>query len=139
MDKGWYNSGYIFPDGFKSRVLFRSSVALERTCLHECFVLGKSGAYFPLPTFKVTALDRPEEPVIAKSCTGCWTQVILPAASSPHTCIYCESTSKAHTQVLQNFTVRHAGGRSLLLTSLPLLPLPGGLASRSSLLALNQA
>ena len=74
-DKGWYNSGYIFPDGFKSRVLFRSSVALERTCLHECFVLGKSGAYFPLPTFKVTALDRPEEPVIAKSCTGCWTQV----------------------------------------------------------------
>ncbi|KAK9857596.1 hypothetical protein WJX84_011650 [Apatococcus fuscideae] len=74
-DKGWYNSGYIFPDGFKSRVLFRSSVALERTCLHECFVLGKAGAYFPLPTFKVVALDRPEEPVIAKSCTGCWTQI----------------------------------------------------------------
>ncbi|KAK9846986.1 hypothetical protein WJX84_000674 [Apatococcus fuscideae] len=75
VDKGWYNSGYVFPDGFKSRVLFRSSVALERTCLHECFVLGKSGAYFPLPTFQVTALDRPEEPVIAKSCTGCWTQI----------------------------------------------------------------
>lgn len=111
VDKGWYNSGYIFPDGFKSRVLFRSSVALERTCLHECFVLGKSGAYFPLPTFKVTALDRPEEPVIAKSCTGCWTQVTPP---HPKIRKYHQITDKQHAQVRQNHIVLTVAPTSML-------------------------
>ncbi len=31
--------------------------------------------YWPAPTFSVTALDRPDEPIVAKSCTGCWSGV----------------------------------------------------------------
>ena len=73
---GWHNAGYIFPEGFHSRTLFRSSVALDQLCVHECYIIGKGGKYWPLPTFKVVSLDRPEEPLIAKSCTGCWTGVL---------------------------------------------------------------
>ena len=29
-ENGWYNAGYIFPDGFASRVNFRSSVQLDQ-------------------------------------------------------------------------------------------------------------
>ncbi len=31
--KGWQNKGYIFPDGFRSRTVFRSSVDPEQVCL----------------------------------------------------------------------------------------------------------
>lgn len=75
-ETGWYNSGYIFPMGFHSRTLFRSSVALDQLCVHECFIEGNQGKYWPSPTFKVVALDRPDEPLVAKSCTGCWTAVL---------------------------------------------------------------
>ena len=126
--------GYIFPAGFKSRLVFRSSVELESLCVHECEIIGEvsrgllvacvcwnnpgagaalalclraadtacclvqcagqhgkgrhtmpalllwglpmqGGEYWPQPTFKVTALDRPQDPVVAKSCTGCWSGV----------------------------------------------------------------
>ena len=72
---GWYNQGYIFPEGFESRVNFRSSIELDQLCVHECSVTGKGGKFWPAPTFKVVAMDRPDEPLIAKSCTGCWTGV----------------------------------------------------------------
>lgn len=75
-EPGWYNSGYIFPIGFHSRTLFRSSVALDQLCVHECFIEGSQGKFWPSPTFKVVALDRPDEPLVAKSCTGCWTAVL---------------------------------------------------------------
>ncbi|CAD7703988.1 unnamed protein product [Ostreobium quekettii] len=76
VDKHWHNSGYIFPEGFKSRLTFRSSVDLNALCVHECDIIAKGGKFFPLPTFRVTALDRPNDPLIAKSCTGCWTLVL---------------------------------------------------------------
>ena len=76
VQKGWFNAGYIFPEGFKSRTLFRSSVALDSLCVHECDIIGKGGMHWPLPTFRVVALDRPDEPLIAKSCTGCWTAIL---------------------------------------------------------------
>ena len=76
VQKGWFNGGYIFPEGFKSRTLFRSSVALDSLCVHECDIIGRGGEYWPLPTFRVVALDRPDEPLIAKSCTGCWTAIL---------------------------------------------------------------
>ena len=76
LEKGWFNAGYIFPEGFKSRTLFRSSVALDSLCVHECDVIGKGGQFWPAPTFRVVALDRPDEPLIAKSCTGCWTGIL---------------------------------------------------------------
>lgn len=53
----------------------RSSVELDQLCLHECTILGKGGAHWPQPTYKVVAMDRADEPLLAKSCTGCWTQV----------------------------------------------------------------
>lgn len=73
---GWYNAGYIFPAGFKARTLFRSSVNLEALTIHECEIQGEGGQYWPAPTFIVTALDRADEPLVARSCTGCWTQVL---------------------------------------------------------------
>ncbi len=76
-EAGWYNSGYIFPEGFTSRVSFRSSVVLDQLCVHECTVIGRGGTFWPAPTFKVTAMDRADEPLIAKSCTGCWSAVRL--------------------------------------------------------------
>lgn len=42
---------------------------------HDCAIIGEGGAYWPGPTFRVVAQDRPQEPLLAKSCTGCWTQV----------------------------------------------------------------
>ena len=55
----------------------RSSVELDQLCLHECTIIGNGGAYWPQPTYKVVAMDRADEPLLAKSCTGCWTQVFL--------------------------------------------------------------
>lgn len=54
---------------------FRSSVVLDQLCVHECTVIGRGGRFWPAPTFKVTAMDRADEPLIAKSCTGCWSAV----------------------------------------------------------------
>ena len=73
---GWHNAGYIFPLGFRSRVSFRSSVALDQLTIYECRVVGQGGAFWPAPTFEVVAADRPDEPLVAKSCTGCWTAVL---------------------------------------------------------------
>jgi hypothetical protein len=149
--KGWYNAGYIFPAGFRSRLLFRrgagwfgrataewhpvntrtrtrthahahahpphkqllanahtqqnlrilckratshpkskptkppnhsatrppprSSVDLGALAWHDCTIVGEGGAYWPAPTFVVTARDRPGEPMVARSCTGCWSGV----------------------------------------------------------------
>jgi len=50
-------------------------VELDQLCLHECTIIGKGGAHWPHPTYKVVAMDRADEPLLAKSCTGCWTQV----------------------------------------------------------------
>lgn len=76
-EEGWYNHGYIFPDGFQSKVNFRSSVVLDQLCIHECTVIGEGGEFWPQPTFKVVAMDHPDQPLIAKSCTGCWSGVSL--------------------------------------------------------------
>ena len=72
---GSHPTGYIFTSGFKSRLLFRSSVNLDALCIHECEILGAGAVFWPLPTFSVTAMDRRDEPIIAKSCTGCWSGV----------------------------------------------------------------
>jgi hypothetical protein len=51
-------------------------VALDQLCVHECYIIGRGGQHWPAPTYKVVALDRPDEPLIAKSCTGCWSAVL---------------------------------------------------------------
>jgi len=53
----------------------RAQVVLDAICVHECLVQGRGGRFWPAPTFQVTAMDRPGEPLVAKSCTGCWTGV----------------------------------------------------------------
>ena len=73
--KGWYDSGYIFPEGYVSQLAFRSSVELDQTCVHVCSIIGQGGQFWPAPTFKITALDREDAPLFGKSCTACWTQV----------------------------------------------------------------
>lgn len=75
-DDGWFNAGYIFTDGYKSSTNFRSSVELNQLVVHYCEIVGEGGEFWPLPTFKVTAMDRPEQPMVAKSCTGCWTAIL---------------------------------------------------------------
>ena len=55
--------------------LLPCSVAIDQLCVHDCHIIGQGGQYWPAPTFQVVAMDRPEEPLIAKSCTGCWTGV----------------------------------------------------------------
>ena len=72
---GWHNAGYIFPDGFTSRMVFRSSVELDQLCIHECLITS-TGSCAPKPTFRITAADRPEEPVEGKSATMCWNLVL---------------------------------------------------------------
>ncbi|KAG2425505.1 hypothetical protein HXX76_013714 [Chlamydomonas incerta] len=74
--QGWFNAGYIFPAGFKASTSFRSSVDLDALTVHTCEIVGEAGQYWPQPTYVVTAADRPDEPLVAKSCTGCWTAVL---------------------------------------------------------------
>ena len=68
-------SGHIFPVGFKSEVLHTSSVdPLGKLVLYTSEVLGEGeeGTYWPKPTFRVTAADRPSEPIVADKPCGCW-------------------------------------------------------------------
>jgi hypothetical protein len=84
----WYNAGYIFPAGFKSRLLFRSSVDLDALTLHECEIVGEGGQFWPAPTFVVTARDREDEPIVAKSCTGCWSGVSVHGGVGVISCMW---------------------------------------------------
>ena len=73
--KGWHNGGYIFPDGFRTRMVFRSSVELDQLCIHECSIVS-GGAHRPGPTFVIAASDRPAEPLVGKSATMAWNLVL---------------------------------------------------------------
>ena len=75
-EPGWHNTGYIFPDGFSSATQFRSSERIGEQVEHVCSVVGRGGAHWPLPTFVVTAADRPDEPLAARSATGAWSAVL---------------------------------------------------------------
>lgn len=75
LDAGWHNAGYIFPDGFKTRMVFRSSVDIEQLCIHECSIVS-GGKCKPGPTFRIVAADRPEEALEGKSATMCWNLVL---------------------------------------------------------------
>ena len=75
LGPGWSNTGYIFPEGFESRVHFRSSVALDQLCVHECSVVGRGGQYWPGPTFIVRAMDRADEPRPGELTAGVRTEL----------------------------------------------------------------
>lgn len=73
--KGWFNGGYIFPDGFTTRMAFRSSVDINQLTIHECSIFS-GGKFRPAPTFRIVASDRPDEPLDGKSATSCWNMVL---------------------------------------------------------------
>uniref|UniRef100_A0A7S3XCB6 U-box domain-containing protein n=1 Tax=Picocystis salinarum TaxID=88271 RepID=A0A7S3XCB6_9CHLO len=75
-DEGWFNAGYIFPDGLHTRTVFRSSVMVDQLVVHDCFIIGEGGQYWPKPTFRIVAADRPQEPLEGRSCTACWTGIL---------------------------------------------------------------
>ncbi len=51
-------------------------VALDQLCLHTCTILGARGCFWPAPTFRITAADRPSEMIDAKTPTGAWNAVL---------------------------------------------------------------
>ncbi|KAK9867743.1 hypothetical protein WJX84_007087 [Apatococcus fuscideae] len=71
---GWFDAGYIFPDGYKATIWYRSSKNVKEIIAHECSIyqLGSQ----PYPTFQIIAADRPNEPLTALSCSGCWDKVL---------------------------------------------------------------
>lgn len=73
---GWHNRGYIFPEGFKAKTPFRSSVELDQLVIHWCTIVGEGGKFWPLPTFKIQTDDRPDEPFYGKSATACWSAIL---------------------------------------------------------------
>ncbi|KAK3284326.1 hypothetical protein CYMTET_8016 [Cymbomonas tetramitiformis] len=72
---GWHNRGYIFPDGYEIRTNFRASVDIDQLCVHVCSIFSK-GKFHPAPTFRVLAMDRPDEPLDGKSATACWKAIL---------------------------------------------------------------
>ena len=72
---GWFNNNYIFPVGYHAQTAFRSSIDLNEHVTHDCQIIGEGGQFWPKPTFRVTASDRPDEPLDGKSATACWTAV----------------------------------------------------------------
>lgn len=94
----------------------------DALCLHECEIIGEGGTFWPSPTFMVTARDREEEPIVAKSCTGCWSQVgagshgvrVLRALPLPADAVLRYTQSRAscllHSSPLPyGFPVAHSG------------------------------
>ncbi|KAK9853652.1 hypothetical protein WJX84_008141 [Apatococcus fuscideae] len=74
--EGWFNKGYIFPEGMHTRIPFRSSVVLEQLCLHDCHILGQGGKFWPQPTFRIVAADQVSKPVEGRSATGAWNAIL---------------------------------------------------------------
>jgi hypothetical protein len=74
-EEGWHDVNSLFPEGFHSTTTYRSSVDPHEACTHHCYILGRDGEYWPRPTFKIVAADRPYEPLIGRSCTGAWRAV----------------------------------------------------------------
>ncbi len=44
--------------------------------MHTCTILGEGGLYWPAPTFRIVALDRPDEELDARSPTGAWNAIL---------------------------------------------------------------
>jgi hypothetical protein len=74
-EDGWYDDRYIYPEGFHSTTKYRSSVDPNMSCTHHSYIVGLGGEFWPLPTFKVVAADRPYEPVFGRTCSGGWRAV----------------------------------------------------------------
>lgn len=51
-------------------------VELDQLCMHTCSILGQEGHFWPAPTFRIVAADRPDEELEAKSPTGAWNAVL---------------------------------------------------------------
>jgi hypothetical protein len=72
---GFHSPFVIFPVGYAVRTMFpRSTPPFSESVEHVCEILG--GPSDNSPIFKITAMDRPNEPVFAPSIATCWTAVM---------------------------------------------------------------
>ncbi len=55
---------------------YHGQVELDQLCMHTCSILGQEGHFWPAPTFRIVASDRPDEQLDAKSPTGAWNAVL---------------------------------------------------------------
>ena len=44
--------------------------------MHTCTILGEGGLFWPAPTFRIVALDRPNDELDARSPTGAWNAIL---------------------------------------------------------------
>jgi len=78
---GWCSKSYIFTNGYRASTVYRSSVDLTRSTMHDCSIfLG--GKFDPEPTFRVVARDQPDDPLDGKSASACWKQVLVRLCSN---------------------------------------------------------
>ena len=66
---------YIYPKGFTTSTVWKSSVHLDQLCEHVNTIVVEGGSCWPLPTFRVTAEDRPNEPIDSILPSACWKKV----------------------------------------------------------------
>ena len=50
--------------------------ALNQLCLHDCYILGQGGKFWPQPTFRIVAADQASKPVDGRSATGAWNAIL---------------------------------------------------------------
>jgi hypothetical protein len=68
----YHNERYIYPVGYTVSREYFSMKDPEKVVTYTCTV--RDGGL--VPQFVVTAEDSPEEPVVATSATGAWTQIV---------------------------------------------------------------
>ena len=79
------NHGYIFPVGYKSYITYISSKNPNEHCKHLCEIVAPTNCgekdteewKKARPIFRITADDRPDEPVEGFSATGPWKKILV--------------------------------------------------------------
>jgi hypothetical protein len=72
----FHNSAYLFPVGYKSKIEYISSKKPDVRCTHICEILADSKKGDAKPVFRITAMDRPSQPLEGKSATAPWKLVL---------------------------------------------------------------
>ena len=71
--KKWHNKGYIFPAGFKSSTMYKSSTKVATNVTHICSILEDGDGQ---PLFRLVSEDRQDEPLDGRSASACWKQAL---------------------------------------------------------------
>jgi len=71
--KKWHNKGYIFPSGYKSSTMYKSSTKIGEQAVHICSIVDDG---FGKPLFRIVTEDRQDEPLDGRSASACWKQIL---------------------------------------------------------------